>query len=152
MSTRTRLLLTGLAIFAVLSVTDFIQTYALISGSDGAVYEANPVANAWLERHGWNGLAAFKVGVVLVFTATAVLITLRRPRAGAGVIALGCAALLVVTLYSHQLLARSEQHRREAWDAGVVRHYRVIPRPIHPGWDGVAPQPAWATSATAEAE
>jgi hypothetical protein len=97
--------LAGLALFALLSLTDFVQTYALISDGEGGVYEANPVAGAWLERHGWGGLAAFKVGAVAVFIGAAALLLIRRPKAGAGVMALGCAALFLVTVYSSQLIA-----------------------------------------------
>jgi uncharacterized protein DUF5658 len=107
--TAKRIWLAGLALFALLSATDFAQTYALISQSDGGVYEANPVAGAWLERHGWGGLAAFKVGAVAVFTGAAALLLVRRPKAGAGVMALGCAALLSVTIYSSQLLAAARR-------------------------------------------
>ncbi|HET6573349.1 MAG TPA: DUF5658 family protein [Fimbriiglobus sp.] len=103
--TAKRIWLAGLALFALLSVTDFVQTYALIADSDGGVYEANPVANAWLEQHGWGGLAAFKAGAVAVFVGAAALLLVRRPNAGAGVMALGCAALFAVTVYSGQLLA-----------------------------------------------
>ena len=61
-----RICAAGLAVFLALSLTDFVQTFALITGSDGAVYEANPIADAWLAKHGWTGLAAFKAGIVLV--------------------------------------------------------------------------------------
>ena len=49
----------GLALYAVLSVADLGLTAALLRANGGA-YESNPVAAACLERHGWNGLAAYK--------------------------------------------------------------------------------------------
>ncbi len=124
--------LAGLALFAVLSVTDFIQTFALISGGDGQVYEANPVAALWLERYGWHGLAVFKAGTVFLFVAAAVLLVRRHPRAGAGVVALGCAALLLVTNYSGQLLA--EPPEAEEPDFTSAQWVVVIPasRPDEP--------------------
>jgi hypothetical protein len=127
-----RIWLAGLALFALLSVTDFVQTYALITEGDGGVYEANPVAGAWLERHGWSGLAAFKAGAVAVFTGAATLLLVRRPKAGAGVMALGCAALLAVTIYSSQLIAAAHQPR-EANPYVVVNLDRVLPLPGQPG-------------------
>jgi len=55
--TTKRLALLGLGFYAVLSVVDFVFTFALIRLSGGAAYEANPVAAAWLDRFGWPGLA-----------------------------------------------------------------------------------------------
>jgi hypothetical protein len=104
-----RVWLVGLSVFALLSLIDFIQTYALINGGEGSVYEANPVANAWLQQYGWNGLAVFKIGAVVVFVAAAVLVAIRRPRVGAAVMAAGCLALLSVTVYSSRLLAATSE-------------------------------------------
>lgn len=100
-----RVLLIGLAAFTGLSLIDFTQTAALINGSEGRVYEANPVAAAWLESYGWHGLAAFKVGACLLFVGSVALLARRRPRVGAGLTLLGCLALLAVTCYSFNLLA-----------------------------------------------
>jgi len=99
------LYLGALAVFAALSVTDFAQTYTLIQTGGGRVYEANPVAAAWLERYGWTGLAAFKAGCVAVLVGAVLLLGARSRRAAAAVTALGCAALLAVTLHSRELLA-----------------------------------------------
>lgn len=102
---RNRLWLAGLAIFAALSATDFTQTYALIHAGDGTVYEANPVAAPWLERYGWHGLAAYKLAAVLVVAGVVVVLAGRNRRAANGVAALGCLAVLSVTLYSRDLIA-----------------------------------------------
>jgi hypothetical protein len=135
-----RIWLAGLVLFALLSLTDFVQTYALITRGDGAVYEANPVANAWLESHGWGGLAAFKLGAVAVFVGAAVLLAMRRPRAGAGVLALGCLALLSVTIYSSRLIANSDQPREMEEEVVVIdlNRLRVLPPPVHPGSEAPA--------------
>src|SRR5689334_22937681 len=100
---RTRAWVIGVGLFAVLSVADFVQTYALIA--DGPAHEANPVAAGWLARHGWVGLAVFKALLCLcVFAAIALLARRGSPAAGR-VLALGCAVLFGVGVYSRGLLA-----------------------------------------------
>jgi hypothetical protein len=99
-----------LAVFAALSATDFVQTYTHIRTGGGRVYEANPVAAAWLEWYGWSGLAAFKAGCVVVLVGTVILLAGRSRRTATAVAGLGCAALLAVTLYSHDLLAAPANH------------------------------------------
>ena len=101
----------GLGLYAILSVADWMLTFALLSAHPGAV-ESNPLAAACLEQHGWDGLALYKLGGVVVFTAAVVLIIRRRPRVAAGVVALGCSVLLWVTTYSHSLLC--DAHREAA--------------------------------------
>lgn len=101
----------ALAVFVALSVTDFVQTYFLIHNSGGAVYEANPVAAPWLERYGWDGLAAYKLGAVLVVVGAVVAMAQRDRRVAVGVAALGCAAVLSVTLYSHGLIEKGPARR-----------------------------------------
>jgi hypothetical protein len=103
------LLIAGLIVFGLLSLTDYAQTFALIEHGNGEVIESNPVASAWLERYGWPGLAVFKAGSVIVFATAAVLVWRRRPRAGVGMAAVGCAALLAVTNYSHGLLIQPRE-------------------------------------------
>jgi hypothetical protein len=128
-----RLWLAGLAAFALLSLTDFVQTYVLITQGEGTVYEANPVANAWLESHGWRGLAAFKFGAVAVFAGAAMLLAVRRPRTGAGVLVLGCLALLSVTVYSSRLIANPVQPQQEDEEFVEIDLDRI--HPGHPGPD-----------------
>jgi hypothetical protein len=94
----------GLILFIVLSVTDLVQTYVLIQGTGGRVYEANPVAGVWLLRYGWLGLVVFKAGVLFVFVASVAVLMRHRPRASAWVVVIGCLVLALVTLYSRQLL------------------------------------------------
>jgi hypothetical protein len=93
-------------LFALLSVADLSLTWWLLNHSDGYVGEGNPVARWWLERHGWLGLAGFKAAGVLLVAALAAVISRRRPRAGGRVLALGCAALAGVVLFSASLCGR----------------------------------------------
>lgn len=106
----------GLALYALLSATDWLMTYTLLRLHPGAV-EANPVAAACLSAYGWNGLAIFKAVGVLVFAVAVVLLVRRRPSAAAGVVTFGCAVLLWVTYYSHALICevRREAAERPAW-------------------------------------
>jgi hypothetical protein len=102
------LCLLGLGVYATLSVMDYRLTYTLVEGTGGAVFEGNPIAASWLELYGWRGLALFKVGMVVLFVGMCLFIAARRPRTAAVVIAMGCAALLVVTNYSRRLI---DEHR-----------------------------------------
>jgi hypothetical protein len=111
----------GLGLYAGLSVADWLLTFALLNTNPQA-FESNPLAAACLERHGWGGLAVFKAVGVLVFAAAVVLLVRRRPPVAAGVVALGCAVLLAVTGYSHQLLAQDDP----AGEVRVVAHADTV--------------------------
>jgi hypothetical protein len=102
--TRSRFPICALAVFALLSVADFALTRQLLHGAGGA-YEANPTARWVLERHGWSGLAIFKLGAVLLAASVTALVYYFRPRAGARLMAFGCAVLTLVVGYSGVLLA-----------------------------------------------
>jgi Domain of unknown function (DUF5658) len=101
--TRSRFPLVALAIFILLSAADFFLTRHLLTGA-GGVYEANPTARWVLERHGWSGLAAFKLGAGLVAASVTALVYYFRPRAGTRLMAFGCAVLALVVGYSGVLL------------------------------------------------
>jgi hypothetical protein len=92
-------------LFALLSAADFGLTWWLLGQPDGRAYEANPVANFWLARFGWLGLACFKAAVVCVVLGLASAISRSRPLAGGRVLQLGCACLAVVVAYSSALAA-----------------------------------------------
>jgi hypothetical protein len=102
----------GLGLYTLLSVADWMLTFALLRIHPGAV-ESNPLAAACLDLHGWRGLALYKLGGVLVFAGAAVLILRRRPAIAAGVVSLGCGALLWVTVYSHGLLCQAHREVEE---------------------------------------
>lgn len=87
-----------LAAFIILSVCDFITTFLLLSYTDGAVYESNPVANSWLEQSGWVGLAVFKVLIVFGVAGIAVYMFQRRPRVAHDLLAIGCGAVIVAVV------------------------------------------------------
>jgi hypothetical protein len=94
------------SLFAVLSLADLALTTWLLTRPGGRAYEANPVANWWLTRHGWLGLAGFKVAVVLFVGLLAAFISRFRPRGGRLVLNFGCAAVSLVVLYSACLCGR----------------------------------------------
>ena len=110
----------ALGFYAALSAVDFAFTFALIRLGDGLVYESNPFAAAFLERHGWLGLAVFKLAGVLVFITAVGMVMARKRWVGAAVASFGCAVLFSVVLYSHRMLdeARTEIATRNAgWGA-----------------------------------
>src|SRR5205085_4495748 len=111
-----RVCIAGLAVYAVLSVTDFVQTYSLIETTGGQVYEANPVAAGWLHNYGWSGLAIFKAGAVAVVAGVIAILARRRPKAGAGVVVAACLSLVYVTLYSHGLVTAKELDHPPTYD------------------------------------
>jgi Domain of unknown function (DUF5658) len=90
-------------LFALLSLADLSLTWMLLCGSDGRVYEANPIAGWWLARHGWPGLACFKAGSVLLVLGLVFAVSRSRPQAAARVLWLGSACLAAVTGYSATL-------------------------------------------------
>jgi hypothetical protein len=92
-----------LVLFALLSVLDFGFTYRLLHAGGGSVYEANPLANAWLQRFGWPGLALYKLLAVAVVAAAVLIIAFRRPRLGARLLNFACLAVSVVVVYSLSL-------------------------------------------------
>jgi hypothetical protein len=103
----------GLGVYALLSATDWMMTYALLRIHPGAV-EANPMAAACLEQYGWNGLALYKAGGVLVFVGAVFLLARRRPAVAVGVVAVGCAVLLSVTVYTHGLICEAKRETADA--------------------------------------
>jgi hypothetical protein len=80
------------------------MTWRLFSVGLSSVHESNPLAAWFLSAYGWPGLAVFKFGTALLTGGSALAISYRRPRAGCGVLAFGCAVLSGVVLYSSVLL------------------------------------------------
>jgi hypothetical protein len=103
-----RVSIAGLVVYAVLSVTDFVQTYALIESTGGVVYEANPVAAGWLDQYGWTGLAVYKAAAVLLVVGTIGLLVRRRPPAAVALTVAACLAVGFVTLRSHHYVTAAE--------------------------------------------
>jgi hypothetical protein len=105
----------GLGLYVLLSAADWLLTFALLRLDPGA-FESNPLAAACLERYGWGGLALYKAGGVLMFGGVVYLLARRRPAVAAGVVALGCAVLLSVTIYTHGLVRDEYRAQRELAD------------------------------------
>jgi hypothetical protein len=150
------LLWCGLGLYAVLSAADLLLTSALLR-LNPAAFESNPLAAAWLERHGWGGLAVYKALTVAVFIVAVMLLARRRRGVAVGVVGFGCTALLWVTIYSHGLLCQSHREATDrpdtSWvtpqatrphDAGVRLPTRCWFAPR--GQSGAAPQTASASS------
>ena len=132
-----RVCIAGLAVYAVLSVTDFVQTYALIESTGGRVYEANPVAAGWLHDYGWSGLAVFKAGAVAVVFGVIAILARRRPKAGVGVVVAACLSLVYVTLYSHGLVTAKELDHPPTYDDPPAVTFKLVrgsaPGDVPPG-------------------
>jgi hypothetical protein len=122
----------GLGLYALLSATDWLMTFALLRMYPDAV-ETNPLASACLEQYGWNGLALYKFGGVAVVFGAVILLARRRRSIALGVVALGCAVLLGVIVYSHSLICESyheAQVRAEdaAWPKSTAKDDAVPKR------------------------
>jgi hypothetical protein len=93
-----------LLLFLLLSLSDLGLTWLLLERGSGAVYESNPVADWWLSRYGWAGLAAFKVLTVLVVVGLTAVVSRTRPRSGGLILSAACSLLAVVVGYSCYLV------------------------------------------------
>src|SRR5262249_53364438 len=82
-----------LAFFTVLSLADYGLTWHLLGRTGGAAYEANPVANWWLQHFGWPGLALFKLTTVLLVSGLGVLIYRYRPSTARRLLTFACGLL-----------------------------------------------------------
>jgi hypothetical protein len=89
-----------LLLYCVLSAADLFFTWRLLAARGGTVYESNPIAGWLLGRYGWGGLAAYKVGTVLLVAGLSGLICRYRPVVGARVLTFGCSLLALVVVYS----------------------------------------------------
>jgi hypothetical protein len=87
-------------LFFLLSLIDLFLTWRLLLQSHGQVYESNPIAEWWLSRYGWPGLAAFKIGMASAVAVLTIAISMARPRTGGRVLLFACTALLIVVAYS----------------------------------------------------
>jgi len=106
--TAKRYTLAALIVFVLLGAIDFLETYALVRGSGGQIYESNPLAATWLKNYGWNGLAIFKVSTTMVVASIVLIIRPLRPRTAAVVASAACLSVLYVALFSRDLLSQQE--------------------------------------------
>jgi Domain of unknown function (DUF5658) len=92
-------------LFALLNGADLVLTCWLLSGSNGRIYELNPMARWWFTTLGWAGLAVFKAGTVLLTGLLLGLVARYRPGAARAALTFGCAVLMLVVGYSCSLAA-----------------------------------------------
>jgi hypothetical protein len=100
-------------LYIVLSLADLSLTCWLLGRSGGHLYEANPVAQWWLARHGWLGLVGFKGGAVALVLGLTLWIAQSRPRAAARILELACAVSALVVLYSAALIPAATRSPEE---------------------------------------
>ncbi len=93
----------GIALFISLSAADFGLTWALHRHGGGRVVEGNPVARWWLQQLGWEGLAAYKLAVVLVLLTACAVVAARRPRLADHLLRFACLVVAAVVLYGAYL-------------------------------------------------
>ncbi len=85
---------------------DFYLTWGLLeSGVRSDVYEANPLANSILERHGWSGLAGFKILFGSIGLAAGLILCWKRLTLGLRILALQCLLMAGVVGYSATLIS-----------------------------------------------
>jgi hypothetical protein len=92
------------AFFLAASVLDLGLTWLLLEVSEAA-YEANPLAAAILDRHGWGALAGFKVGCAALVVGVVYVIGRRKPALAGRLTRIACVLLTCVLFYSVCLLA-----------------------------------------------
>jgi hypothetical protein len=97
-------------LFVLLSVVDLALTRWLFGRSRSQVYEVNPIAKWFLDRHGWPGMACFKSALVVLVMGLCGIIFRYRPRAARGVLTFGCASLALVICYSLNLSRWEDAH------------------------------------------
>jgi hypothetical protein len=95
-----------LLLFGILNFADLLLTWNLVSHGQGDFYESNPVAQSWLTLYGWAGLAAFKLGIVVVVAGLVFIISRYRPRLAGLVLGFGCCAVCLVVGYGCYLVGK----------------------------------------------
>jgi hypothetical protein len=116
----------GFAAYALLSAVDLRLTAALLNANPGA-YESNPFAAACLEQHGWQGLAVYKMAGVVAFAGALLLLVWHRPKVASAVVTFGCAVLVAVTTYSHDLLSDTHAEPIQVEDTWNATEYFADP-------------------------
>jgi hypothetical protein len=106
----------------LLQGADFVLTWRLLSRP--GVREANPVALAVLDRHGWAGLALLKGACTAVALAAALLLWRRRAVTAVRLLRGCCAVLAGVAVYSLTLLLSPADPQDAALDE--IRARRVV--------------------------
>src|SRR5262245_9115683 len=100
-TTSTAKLILGLLLaFIGLGLADLFLTWRLIQTNDGHVFESNPVANWCLVAYGWGGMAAFKLGMLVLIGGLVAVIAFSRPRTAELILVFACGAQSAVVVYS----------------------------------------------------
>jgi hypothetical protein len=105
-----RPLLGRYTLFVALGLVDLGLTCYLLRTSSGHIYESNPLAQWWLARGGWAGLAAFKLVLLALATGAIALVARCRPAVAARVLTFSCLATFAVIVYSCSLLRSTPRH------------------------------------------
>jgi hypothetical protein len=119
-----------LGLFALLSLMDLGMTWLLLEGSNGHVFEGNPIAAWWLAELGWAGLVAFKLGLVVLIAGLVWTITARCPRAAGHFLTFACAAVAVVLIHSSVLAAQSAHWPGDTTLAHEMERSRQLKRQL----------------------
>jgi hypothetical protein len=96
----------GIAAFVILSVADLVLTHVLLTSTDDAIYEANPLANFILECHGWSGLTVFKLTAVALISSIILYVGKVRPLTGRRLLTFACGLMIAVVIYSAYLVTQ----------------------------------------------
>jgi len=92
-----------LLFFVFFSIADLFLTRHLLLNNEGNVYETNPLASAWLESYGLDGLVMFKCLAMLLVVLVATYISAHRPKVGGRILVFGCLVTGFVVVYSCHL-------------------------------------------------
>jgi hypothetical protein len=116
-----RSLLGRLTLYTALGLTDLVLTCYLLQTESGWVYESNPVAQWWLVRWGWSGLAGFKLALLLLVITAVRLIGRYRPRIARHVLTFACGVTVLIVGYSCTLLGTARCQGRVITTEDEVR-------------------------------
>ena len=92
-----------LLLFGILSCLDLVLTFRLLHSGGGYVYESNPIANEWLTRFGFAGLALFKILAMSTAAISVIVVSCYRPHVGSRLLTFACVVVSVVVVYSFSL-------------------------------------------------
>jgi Domain of unknown function (DUF5658) len=104
----------ALLCYLTLGLADLGLTLYLVKGSNGRVYEGNPVASAWLTSYGSLGLAAYKALAMTLFAGCVMLVSLRHPQTGKRLLRVACVITGGVVVYSAFLATSIARQPRPA--------------------------------------
>ncbi|HEV8060668.1 MAG TPA: DUF5658 family protein [Gemmataceae bacterium] len=96
--------LPSLTLFSILSACDVLFTWLLMQWPNGKFQEANPIADAWLNRYGWSGLLAYKALAAGTVLGASLYIGHSQPRKADRLLTTGCLLVGGVLLYSYYLI------------------------------------------------